>query len=108
LDGFGDRIDVPQYFLGRLRVADFQAEVLVEGEDELEGINGIETQAPRTEERQVIGDFRRTDLEHEILDYQTLDSFFHTGYGFQAATHPARPLELTLSAGLRQAGSPLT
>ena len=105
LDRFGNRVDVPQDFLGGLRVADFHAKLLVEGEHQLQGIDGVETQAPRTEQGQVIGDFRRTHLEHEILDNQTLDSFFHTGYGFQAAAYPARPLEFAISIRSPQAGN---
>jgi hypothetical protein len=49
LDGFRDRVDVQQYLLCHPWVADFQAKVLVEREDELQGIDGVEPQAPRTE-----------------------------------------------------------
>jgi len=43
LDGFRNRTDVPEYLLGRLRVADFQAKLLVQGQDELQGIDGVQT-----------------------------------------------------------------
>lgn len=57
LDGLRDGIDAAENFLGGLRVSDFEAEALVQGDNELKGIDRVQTEAARAEERQLITNF---------------------------------------------------
>ena len=56
-------VDVQQHDLRRSRIGDFQAEIFIERDDELERIYGIQAQATGTEQRQIIADLRRGHLE---------------------------------------------
>src|SRR5438105_799036 len=57
LDGFGDGIDVAEDLFGGGGISDFEAEIFVERNHQLQGINRIESHAARAEERLVVPDF---------------------------------------------------
>ena len=45
----------------------------VQGDHQLQGVHGIQTDTTGAKQRLVVADFVRADLEHEVLDHQLLD-----------------------------------
>ena len=54
-------------------IRDLEPILLVERDDQLESIHGVEAQAAGAEERLLIADFVGGDLQHEVLDHHLLD-----------------------------------
>src|ERR1017187_1579342 len=92
LNGLGNRIDVLQNQFGGGGVRNLQLESFVEGDNELQRVHGIETEAAGTEQRLVIADFSRRDLKHEVFDHQCFDFFFQCARVFHAIKRFHRPL----------------
>ena len=78
-DGGGDGIDALQNLLRGFGVGDLEAVSFVEGDDELQGVHGIQADAAGAEQRLVVADFFRAELEHEILDHQFSDVLLDCG-----------------------------
>ena len=76
LDSGDDGGDALEGFAGGVGIGDFDAEMFVEHDDELEGIDGIKAEAAGAEERLVVGDFLRFHLQHQGLDDQAFNSVF--------------------------------
>ena len=72
----GDGVDALENLLRGGRVRDLESEILVERDDQLKGVNGVETEAARSEQRLIVTDFRDGDLQHQVLDHQLLDCLF--------------------------------
>ena len=96
LDGLGDGVDAAEDFLGSFRVPDFQAEAFIEGHDELQGVDRVEAEAAGAEERQVIGNFTRCDLQHQVFDHEGLDLLLQSIRVFHAQKVYLRFLTLSL------------
>jgi len=60
-------------FLATGGVRDFQAVILVQRDDELQASTESQPQAARPEERLVVANFFRGDLEHEVPDQHGFD-----------------------------------
>jgi hypothetical protein len=78
LHGVGDRIDGLQDFFGGSGVGDFDAEIFVETDHELQGIDGIEAEAAGAKEREVVTDFGGCYLQHEVFNHHCFDAFFQS------------------------------
>src|SRR3569833_1040354 len=76
LHGIGDRIHVLQNFLRGRGVGDFHAEIFIETHHKLQCVQRIQSQTSGTEEREVVRDFRRGHLQHEVLHHHCLNAFF--------------------------------
>jgi hypothetical protein len=76
VDGIGDGVDVLQSGAGCFGVGEFEAEFFLEGNDELEGVNGVESESLRTENGGVGGNFFGTHGEHEFGDHEFADLLF--------------------------------
>lgn len=72
-DGSRDAVDGAENQPGSLRVRNLQTVVLVERDNELKGVNRIQAQAAGAEEGQVIADFFRRNLKHEVLHHHAFD-----------------------------------
>ena len=66
-------VDVTHDFLRPLGIGNFQAVIFFQGDDQLQRVHRIQPQAARPEQRLVIPDFRRTDLEHQIFNQHLFD-----------------------------------
>ena len=82
-DGGGDGVDGGENFFGGGGVGNFEAVVFIEHDNELEGVDRIEAEAAGTEEREIISDFFRALLEHEVFD----EKFFYLGFELVDVVH---------------------
>ena len=67
-DGSGNRIHGAQDLLGHFRITDFVTETLLNRDDELQGIHGIETKTVRTHQRRVVTDLADFNFQHQIIN----------------------------------------
>jgi len=56
-----------------LGIGKFKAVIFFQGDDQLQGIHRIQSQAARPEQRLVIPDFRRADFEHQVIHQHLFD-----------------------------------
>ena len=81
-DGSGDGVDAVEDGAGGVGVGELEAEFFLEGDDELEGVNGVEGQALWAEEGGIRGDGFRSHGEHEFGDHEFADlllEYVHVG-----------------------------
>jgi len=69
-----DRVHAPQRFGRDLGIGNADAESFFHAHDQFEGVDGIETEAARAEERQVVTDFLSRRLEHQVFDQHFFDA----------------------------------
>ena len=83
LDVGGDGVDGGEGVFGYVGVGDGDAELFFEGDDELEGVDGVEAEAIGAEEGEVVGDLLAGGAEHEVFDHHVLDGLFQglAGHG---------------------------
>ena len=75
-DGGGDGADRLHRFSRHGGIGNFESVGFVQGNDQLQGVHGIQTQAAGAEEGLVVADLVWSDLEHEILDQHAFDLRF--------------------------------
>src|ERR1051326_4587679 len=63
-----DRVHRLKDFLPRAGVLDHEAELLLEGDDELERVDGIQPDPVRAEQRSVVADFLGLEFQHQRAD----------------------------------------
>jgi hypothetical protein len=83
LDCRSDGVDGLHRLSRRFRVGEFQAVVFFQGDDQLQRVHRIQSQAARPEQRLVIADLRRADLEHQIFNQHLFD----LGFEFNRIVH---------------------
>ncbi len=76
LERGSDSIHALQDFLGSGRVGYLEAEILIERDDQLQGVHGIQPQAIRPEQGLVITNLLSGHLEHEVFHHQRFDARF--------------------------------
>lgn len=69
-DRRGNRIDVRQRFLRRRRISDLQSVIFFQRHNELQSVNRIKPKPTGPEKRQIIRNFFRLLLQHQIFDEQ--------------------------------------
>jgi hypothetical protein len=77
--GLGHRINTVQDSLGGFGIGHFQPVILVQRDDELQGIDGIEAEAAGPEKGLVIPNFFNRNLQHAILDDHLLNFASESG-----------------------------
>ena len=78
-----DGIDGLHDFARDFGIRNFQSEVFFQGDDQLQGVNRIQSEAMWAEQWLVIPNFRRTDFEHAIFNHH----FFDLGFKFDWIIH---------------------
>ena len=75
-DSIGDGVDAVERGAGCFSVGEFEAEFFLEGNDELECVNGIESKSLGAENGGICGYFFGTHWEHEFGDHEFSDLLF--------------------------------
>jgi hypothetical protein len=76
-----NRVYRPECFGCDLRIWDTDAEFFFHANDEFKRVDGIESQATRPEERQVVADLIRSGLQHQVLHQHFFDLGAKIGLG---------------------------
>jgi len=72
-NGFGHGCHILEDLAGIFGIADLKLVLLVKSHDQLEGVHRIQTKAVRSEQRLLVADLFRGDLQHEVFDHQSLN-----------------------------------
>jgi len=73
LDGCRDGRDGMQCFARDGGIGNLNAVMFVQRDDQLEGVHGVQTEAAWSEERLVVANFLRSDLQQQVFDQQAFD-----------------------------------
>lgn len=76
LDGCRDGRDGMHCFSRDGGIGNLKAVMFVQRDDQLEGVHGVQTETARPEERLVVANFLRSDLQHQVFDQQAFDLGF--------------------------------
>ena len=98
-DGLGNGVDTLQNLLRGFRVLDFQAECFVERHDDLQGVHRIQPDAAGAEQRLLVANLLRRELQHEVFNEQFFDFEFECRRDF----HGLNVQSLSDLSGWRQA-----
>ena len=64
---------------GAFGIGNFQSIGLIEGDDQLEGVHGIQAHAAGAKQGLVVGDFFRSNLKHEVFHHEAFNVLFECG-----------------------------
>lgn len=79
LDGLRDGRDGTHRFSRDGGVGNLNAVAFVQRDDQFEGVHGVQSQTARSEERLVVANFLRSDLQHEVFDQEAFDLGYKLG-----------------------------
>jgi len=74
-----DAGDCVHRFSGDGGVGYLDSIAFVQRDDQLEGVHGVQSETGRPEERLVVADFLRGDLQHKVFDQEIFDLGFEFG-----------------------------